>query len=286
MTVKSDNTKATLPKYGIDQADVVYEEVVEDGITRLATIFHSHAPQKVGSVRSVRKTDQSIVTPIGGVFAYSGGAPYAVESISTAPVVQLDENGAGPTMFRDTSRGAPYNLYANVEQMYAKCGDQKAPPPLFAYRDAKAKTPGTRVTSVRVGFLNGYAVNWTWDAKSGSWTRYLFDAAETPNGAPLAPKNVVVMTVAYIGGDPAYHDIGAEAQLVGEGKLQVFTAGKVIDGTWKRPDRAKPAQLLDSTGKEIKLTPGQTWVELPKAEYAIDVTAPPTTAPPAATTAP
>src|SRR5437899_9551892 len=72
ITVKIDNTGNTLPKYGVEQADVVYEEVVEDGLTRLATIFHSQAPAKVGSVRSVRKTDQSIVTPIGGVFAYSG----------------------------------------------------------------------------------------------------------------------------------------------------------------------------------------------------------------------
>ena len=53
---------------GVDQADVVYEEVVEGGITRLAAIFNSHAPDRVGPVRSVRRTDQSIVWPIGGVF--------------------------------------------------------------------------------------------------------------------------------------------------------------------------------------------------------------------------
>ena len=82
----------------------MYEEVVEGGITRLAAIFNSHAPDRVGPVRSVRKTDQSIVWPIGGIFAYSGGAPYAIDSINTAPVVQLDETRAGPLMFRDHSR--------------------------------------------------------------------------------------------------------------------------------------------------------------------------------------
>src|SRR2546421_13128000 len=54
VTVKIDNTAASLPKYGVEQADVVYEEVVEDGYTRLAAIFNSQAPTKVGSVRSVR----------------------------------------------------------------------------------------------------------------------------------------------------------------------------------------------------------------------------------------
>jgi len=56
---------------GIDQADVVYEEIVNGGITRLAAIFNSHAPAKVGPVRSVRPTDTQVVWPLGGIFAYS-----------------------------------------------------------------------------------------------------------------------------------------------------------------------------------------------------------------------
>ena len=48
VTVKIDNTLAGHPKYGVEPADVVYEEVVEGGITRLAAIFNSHAPDRVG----------------------------------------------------------------------------------------------------------------------------------------------------------------------------------------------------------------------------------------------
>jgi hypothetical protein len=284
VTVKIDNTGDGLPKYAIDQADVVYEEVVEGGLTRLAAIFNSQAPDRVGAVRSVRKTDQSLVTPIGGIFAYSGGAQYAIDSINTAPVVQLDENRAGPTMFRDHTRKPPFNLYARVDQIYSRCGKPKPPPPLFTYRKTSVAVGGEPVTSVRVGFLAGLAVAWKWDAASGTWTRSVFSRPETASGLPLAPKNVVVMTVPYVGGDPRHFGIGAEAALTGEGKLQVFTGGKVITGTWKRPDKAKPAVLLDGAGAEIKLAPGQTWVELPDPTYAITITAPPATTPP--TTAP
>ena len=100
VTVKINNTDAA-KQYGVDQADVVYEEVVEGQYTRLAAIFNSHAPDRVGPVRSVRRTDQSLVWPIGGIFAYSGGAQYAIDSINTAPVKQLDETRAGAMMFRD-----------------------------------------------------------------------------------------------------------------------------------------------------------------------------------------
>ncbi len=274
VTVKIDNTAASLPKHGVEQADVVYEEVVEGGYTRLAAIFNSQAPNDVGSVRSVRKTDQSLVTPIGGVFAYSGGAQYAIDSINTAPVVQLDESRAGPLMFRDRSRHSTQELtlYAHVDQMYGKCGKPKPPPALFAYRKAGAPASGGAVSTVRVGFASPFAVTWTWDPASATWKRFLYSSPETVSGAPLTPKNVVVMTVSYVGGD--VRGYGAEAQLIGQGKLQVFTGGKVITGTWKRPDRAKPARLLDAKGAEIKLAPGQTWVELPDATYAVTVTAP------------
>ena len=53
---------------------MIYEEVVESSITRLLAIFQSHVPDVVGPVRSVRRTDQGVVTPIGGIFVYSGGA--------------------------------------------------------------------------------------------------------------------------------------------------------------------------------------------------------------------
>jgi hypothetical protein len=273
ITVKIDNTSLSQPKYGVEEADVLYEEVVEGGYTRLAAVFNSHTPDRVGSVRSVRKTDQSLVWPIGGVFAYSGGAPYAIESINTAPVVRLDETTAGSRMFRDDSRREPFNLYAHVDQMYEKCGTPVPPPPLFTYRKANAPVGGVPATSVHVGFLAGFDVTWTWDPASGTWKRSIFGSPENAaSGKPLAPQNVVVMFVSYVGGDPAHFNIGAEAQLTGQGRALVFTRGREITGTWSRPDKSRPAQLRTAAGKTIALTPGQTWVELPDTSYTVTKT--------------
>jgi hypothetical protein len=281
ITVKINNTGAA-KQYGIDQADVVYEEVVEGGITRLAAIFNSHAPERVGPVRSVRKTDQSIVWPIGGVFVYSGGAQYAIDSIDTAPVKQLDETRAGPLMYRADGteyqsssdyREAPYNLWAKIDQMYATPGAEPVPPkPLFTYRSAKAKVAGTPVKQVIVGFQGqpSYATTWDWDQASGTWLRSKLGGPDIDaDNVRLAPKNVVVMFIQYAGGVGA---LQAEGVLTGTGNAIVFTAGKEIKGTWSRPDKEKPAKLLDDTGKVIPLTPGQTWVELPDVSYTVTAT--------------
>ncbi len=74
LTIKIENTPDAMPQWGITKADDVYEEIVNGGITRLAAVFNSSAPTQIGPVRSVRPTDTQIVYPLGGIFAYSGGA--------------------------------------------------------------------------------------------------------------------------------------------------------------------------------------------------------------------
>ena len=95
-------------------------------------------------MRSVRPTDTQVVWPIGGIFAYSGGAPYAVASISTAPVKLVDESSAGAAMFRDPDLYAPHNLFAIAPKLFAFGGTPVPPPPLFSYRTAKQKAGGAR----------------------------------------------------------------------------------------------------------------------------------------------
>ena len=272
VTVKINNTDAAVQS-GIHEADVVYEEVVEGGITRLAAIFNSQAPDRVGPVRSVRKTDQSIVRPIGGIFVYSGGAQYAIDSINTAPVTQLDESRAGSMMYRDPPDPSyePYNLWAHVDQMFKVGAKPVPPPPIFLYRKPGAPAGGTPAVAVSVGLVAGFNTLWTWDKKSGTWLRTAGSSGASDVDAEkvrIAPRNVVVMVVQYLGGAGVEQ---SEGELTGSGPLMVFTDGKEIKGTWSRPDKAKPARLLNSTGGAIRLTPGQTWVELPDVSYAVQV---------------
>jgi hypothetical protein len=259
VTVKVGNTREAHPQYGISAADVVYEEVVEGGITRLAAVYNSQAPDKVGSVRSVRPTDQSIVWPLKGVFAFSGGNSYELASIAGAPVTKLDETTAGPTMFRESDRPAPHNLYARVDQMYDRCEDP-SPQPLFTYRSLLTLPVGEFVSSMTVGFGRGYDVSWNWDQSRAAWTRAIFGAPDTASdGTQLGVANVVVMQVVYV---PDASRTTTEADMVGRGPVSVFSSGYVVTGDWVRPDKNQPAQLIDASGQPIVLTPGQTWVEL------------------------
>ena len=272
LTIKIENTPDALPQWGVDQADVVYEEIVNGGITRLAAIFNSQAPAKVGPVRSVRPTDTSVVWPLGGIFAYSGGAAYAVQSISTVPGLKLiDESSAGSAMFRDPTRYAPHNLYAVASQLFAFGGTPTPPPALFTYRGAKDKVVGAKVAAFTVAFPSIYPVTWTWNATSLSWDRTLFGQADvTGTHVRESPKNVVVMWINYVNGIGTMASYG---DLQGSGTAAIFTNGKELHATWSRgASKSDVITYHNAAGKQIALTPGQTWVELLNLGAAVNVT--------------
>jgi hypothetical protein len=277
LSVKVENTPDVRPQTGLEAADVVWDEVVEGQITRFLAMFQSRSTDVVGPIRSVRLTDPLIVWPVGGIFAFSGGAQYALNAIRQAPVTLVDESTAGDAMFRDSSRRPPHNLFGHPDALFAKGGQPVPPPALFGYRKAGAPATGSPATSVSIGFARGYDVTYTWDPAQGGWLR---SSSAGPfrarSGVQIAPANVVVLKVAYAGG---LGQIGAEAQLVGQGQAWVLTGGAVVQGTWTRTDRAAPTQLLGPDGAPIALTPGSTWVELPDTSYAVTVVAPAAPAP-------
>jgi len=248
LTVKIENTPEALPQWGIDQADVVYEEIVNGGITRLAAIFNSHAPAKVGPVRSVRPPILRSCGPWAGSLPNSGGAPYAVASISTVRGLKLiDESSAGTAMFRDPNLYAPHNLFAIAPQLFAFGGAPVPPPALFSYRTPKEIAGGRPVVSFIVPFPSIYPVTWTWDTASMSWDRTLFGKADvTGTGVRESPKNVIVMYVNYVNG------IGTEASyanLQGSGTAAFFVDGLETTGTWSRgPSKSDVIQYKTANG--------------------------------------
>ena len=287
LSVKVENTPDARPQAGIEQADVVYEEVVEGNITRFVTIYNSAIPNVIGPVRSVRAEDPDIVWPLGGIFAYSGGAQVNVDAINAAPVHAVDEDSAGKAMVRNEPsqppRNAPHNLYGLGPALLALGGKPVPPKPLFTYLANGAppvSAPG--VLNFHVGFQAGYDPTWAWDGATGTWQRSIGGVPQTVTGSGrISPANVVIQFTQYTG--------EAEGQTVGEGDVWIFSDGTLRTGRWVRPDRTQPARYVDAAGATIPLRPGRTWVEVLPVGSAVDVTkAPPpaTTLAPATTTPP
>jgi hypothetical protein len=263
VVVKVDNVPGDgrPPQAGIEIADVVYEEPVE-GTTRLAAVFHSTIPPRVGPVRSTRFLDPGIVWPIGGMYVYSGGTADKVAAIKASPMQTVDENGlqqAGARQ-RDSQFRAPHNLFALMEPLLAwdQVQSHTPPPALFTFLAGGQPFNGTPASKIEIN--NDTNAEYTWDAASGRWQRSaLIDATGqvkphlAESGTQIAPANVIVQK---IGG------VNDKAQLVGNGQAWVCTQGKCTAATWRRSDLGGVTEFVDANGAVLALTPGSTWVHL------------------------
>jgi hypothetical protein len=269
LTVKVDNAcdpggVCVRPQTGLEQADVVYEEVTEGNITRFAAIYQSQVPAEVGPIRSVRSIDPDLVTPIGGIFAYSGGAQPNVEKLLQAPVNSVDESAAGDSMFRNEDLPRPHNLFGRGQALFDKGGQPVPPPALFEYLEEDSTLTGEATAAFTVGFAAPYAPTYTYDATTRTWKRDIGGVPfTTVSRAQIAPTNVIVQFTEYTG--------GGEGVVLGEGDAWIFSDGQLVRGRWVRPAVEQPAQYVDGFGQPIKLLPGTTWVELLPIGAPVDV---------------
>src|SRR2546422_11723687 len=76
LVVKIDNVPVARPHYGITQADMVFEILVEGLVTRLAVVFQAQDPQSIGNGRSARLADRAITPLAHAALVYSGTSTY------------------------------------------------------------------------------------------------------------------------------------------------------------------------------------------------------------------
>jgi hypothetical protein len=287
---KIDNgSEAPRPQSGLNSTDIVFDEMVEGGLTRLVAIWHSTQPDAIGPVRSIRPMDPDITSPFGGIVCFSGGQQVFVNMINQAPVFvasETTEQGKG-TFSRSSDRIAPHNVIVNVQKLASDHPELTAPAQQFQYgKDVQTSSgglAGEAVTKFEVKFPQASAL-WTPSSDGTKWLRTqdgkpLLDKLD---GAQVAATNVVVLSVkidrSYM--DRKYGHI-PKTIMVDSGKAWVFSGGKLIEANWAKASAISPIVLTDMAGSPVLLAPGNSWVELmPVApEGKISITKAPSASP-------
>lgn len=257
LVVKIDNTRSAAPQLGLSSADLVVEELVEGGLTRLAVLFQSAMPPVAGPVRSVRTTDAGIALPAGGVLVASGGASRVLKALDEAGLTVL--TGGGNGLSRDRSRPAPYNVMLDPAEALAGLSAGVGGPagPYLPWGSVPAG--GTPVAGVDVRFSGARTSSWTWS--EGLWA---LDGDRAAQGERFGPSTLLVLRVAVR--DAGYEDPAGnpvpETVLVGSGAATLLTAGTAVEGRWSKAGVAAPLVLADAAGASLRVPPGRVWIEL------------------------
>ena len=285
--VKMPNDPTGRPQTGLDKTDIVYEEPVEGGITRLIAIYQCADADRIEPVRSARFVDIDVLQQFGHpIFGHAGGIGPVLDAIKKATFIIDAEYSGTPYQgdyHRDSSRPAPQNLYTSTKEIYTTAGSSAGgppspPSPVFTYLTSTA-TAGVSSTvsstvsggapgaTVHVPFSGpAYDVYWRWNAATGVYLRsYGTAPANLSSGAQISATNIVVEQVSVTPSQYVEDETGTKENLigtVGTGTAIVCRQGACVQGTWNRPTLADMTRYLDPAGNQIPLAQGNTWVEL------------------------
>lgn len=266
LVVKLDNTRNSQPHAGLKDADLIYIEEVEYGITRLAAVFSSTVPDRIGPVRSARITDLDLLSQYGSPgFAFSGAQQKLWPEIANSPLVDLSANKAPSDYERDPNRRAPYNYFFNGKSALETRDDISVDRNIgFLFSD-EIPPNGDFNESARVEWSYASA-GFTYDPSNMQYAvRLNGERATSEEGDGLQWADTVVIQL--VKQRPSeYFDRGGgntpHADTIGKGDALILRNGMSFKAKWSRPDANSGTIFTTELGIPIPFKPGQTWIAL------------------------
>jgi len=254
IVTKVDNTSSSAPQVGLGSADLVVEELVEGGYTRLAAFYYSKVPASIGPVRSMRASDIGIV-PEGATVVTSGAAQVTLNRVKAAGIPWITEGAPG--VYRETTRSAPYNLFARLGEIAKRLEADEEPSPYLPWGTEADLPKGGKARTLTADFG---AHSTSWQFQGGGYVNTDSYAAQ---GDQFPADSVLVLRVKV--GDAGYRDPAGypvpETKLEGTGAALLFHGGRVIRGTWSKDGLTGAIELATKAG-ELTVPAGRTWIEL------------------------
>lgn len=281
LAVKIDDTSLARPQIGIEEADVVYIEQVEGGLTRLAAIFSTSIPQNIGPIRSARISDIDILAQYGKViFAFSGAQRAMLTVISNSNLWDYGAQRSSPVIYtRDETRRSPYDMVLRGDLLLAKVqGDERdvAISKSVGWSFGQAPEGGVAIDSVALRWpASKYEATW-----SSSEERWLLSNSGVANfaasGKQLGPTTFVIQKVEmsdsiFRGSDGSYTPL---SETVGTGTGYILRDGRSFKANWSRPSAEVGTTWTLADGSEIKFAPGSVWVALADRKPDFTLSAP------------
>lgn len=288
LNVRLPNDPAARPQQGLAKADLVFEMIVEGGITRYAAIYHSQNPAAVGPVRSYRFSDLHLTQMLRGALVASGATIEEKDAVTTSVnaknMISVDADRDAAPYYRVGGRPAPNNLFANLqtarEAVNRGGGGTPVEVPSLKFLASAEHEPtaggfvgSVTATTVTIPFQRDPAT-FTWDEGSKGYRRSQAGVrtVDPDGGVAILARNVIVMHtniwLTTVKQD-IFGSLGLDYRMTGGGKVSVFRDGRRQDGTWKRDGPLDQFTFFDQAGNEIQLSPGQSWIHFVYPDWVV-----------------
>ena len=273
VAVMINNIRASLPQYGIFDADLMFECLVEGGITRMMAVYADQTKiPKVMSVRSCRYYFPIFAQGLDAVYICFGCNPtLGKQALKNTGIDYFDASENYDTDFfgRDAERLKTYSkehtAYLDggkvpkllkkydIRAEYKKEKDDY----IFDFRDPKTVSD-TACQSVRLDFSKTYYTTFTYDAKKKA---YLKTHTGSPHMDAAVNKQLQYTNVLILETDVKPYGGGPLVQIDWKGGTGYYLSyGTVREIKWHKKNYDAPIVITNKNGKEIQINRGNSYI--------------------------
>jgi len=261
--VKLDNTALARPHTGLREADLVYVEEVEWGLTRLAALYNSSFPKVVGPVRSARISDLEILKQFDSPgLVFSGANKTLLGAVAKSNAVSLSPNEMSNYYFRNNKKEVPHNQMLNFGSLVSKAKGLGVVGDVGLVFNNEVPTGGTKTKSFLARWASA-TVGATWSKAGWGISVDGYVQKDYVTKQPVVASSVIIQFVEQY--DSKYGDrfggMTPLARTIGSGNAVILRNGQRFSGTWSRPTAESGTQYVVN-GETFPLPVGQVWVIL------------------------
>ncbi len=267
MAIVFDNHPAARWQAGLKYAEIVYEYPVEGTFTRYMGLFLLNHPEgQIGPVRSARPYLVTKAYEFDAIFVHVGGSEAAKSDARNLKVAEIDGLTSSPRVFwRESSKKAPNNLYTSMDELRKVQKDKgfrdKSEIEGFIFVGEDVPMTGSPANNVEIIYNKSNNTRFEYNNESETYLRFKDGKphVDESDGSQLKADNIIIQkTNIKVLDNEGRLGIAVE----GEGSGLYISRGLSQEITWSKKSRSGKTFYFDSSGNEIQLKPGITWIQI------------------------
>ena len=270
IAVMIDNEKPAWQNHGgLNSAYMLYEFIIEGGVSRIMAFFKNVSPSYIGPVRSARHYFLDYAMEHDAIFVHFGWSPLAQSNIKTLGINNI--NGIYDTFFwRVAPKGSYHNAVTSMQNIkkfiarknYRDTSDKEC---IIKYNRYDTNiNSGDIANTINIKYTNVQNITYKYDSGDKVYYRSMRGQPhkDSQTGEQFYAKNIIMIFVKDELLDDPENKGRRNLYNIGTGNGYYATNGKIEKITWSKAARDAKTVYKDTLGNEITFNDGITWVQI------------------------
>ncbi len=257
---------------GLQDAMIIYEIIVEGGLTRYMAVFQDQNTERIGSIRSARHYFLDYALENDAIYVHHGNSPQAAADFKTLNIdrISVDTNKTG---WRDKTLNVSteHTLFTSIAKLNNGLGNKRQTRNkdfLLNYSedpvDLSTREGAIKANNVEITYSGSVKSSYTYDEAAQNYKRSVNGKAHTDyvTKKQYTFKNIITYQVSNSSLNDGSKKDRQTLDNIGSGEGYYISNGYAVPITWTKSSRSSQTVYKYKDGTEINVNDGNTFIQI------------------------